>query len=437
MTLERSRPQRGEGRAATNDDARSVTGATMEAVAHPDTLRSAMARVMRNRGAAGADGMAVDQLPAWLAANEAWLREHLLAGTYAPSPVRRVTIPKPSGGERVLGIPTAVDRLVQQAVLEVLGPRFDPTFSAHSYGFRPGRSAHDAIRAAQRYVQEGRVVVVDVDLERFFDRVNHDVRMSRLAKRIEDRRLLRVLRAFLSAGHLAPTGVVVTDEEGTPQGGPLSPLLANVLLDEVDRELERSGHAFVRYADDCNVYVRSHAAGERVMRRMVKLFGALRLRVNPSKSAVAYVWERKLLGYTLTVIRGEARLRLAPSTVARFKARVRELTRPTRGRSAAQATAEVGDYLRGWWQYFGLTNAPSAVRDLEGWVLRRLRALELRQWRRGPTAYRSLRAEGLPAKLSAQCAAYVHRPWRGSNLAMKIARPRAWFTARGLPRLVP
>lgn len=426
--------RREEDRAATSDDERAGTGALMEAVAHPDNLRSAMQRVQRNKGSAGADGMTVDQLPTWLAQHETTLREQLRAGTFVPQPVRRVTIPKASGGERVLGIPSAVDRLVQQAILQVLQPRLDPTFSPHSYGFRPGRRAHDAIRAAQRYVQQGRVVVVDVDLEAFFDHVNHDVLMSRLARRVADPRLLRVIRRFLAAGIMVH-GVVMARDAGTPQGGPLSPLLANVLLDEVDQELAAAGHTFVRYADDLNVYVRSHRAGQRVLQGLVRRFAALRLRVNAAKSAVAFVWERQLLGYTITVVRGVARLRVGTRALARFRDRVRDITRQARSRGMAWAVAELQRYVPGWRQYYQLSDAPSVWSSLDGWLRRRLRALQLRLWVRGTTAYRALRALGLSEQVARLAAAGTRRWWYAAGAWLKVALPNSYFEALGVPRL--
>jgi RNA-directed DNA polymerase len=314
---------REEGRAAETAAPGALTAALMEQVVQTDTLWNAAARVRKNRGAPGPDGMRVEQLEDWLRVHEATLREALLAGRYVPQPVLRRSIPKPGGGERLLGIPAVVDRLVQQALLQVLQPRIDPSFSEHSYGFRPGRSALQAVQAAQRFIAEGRTVVVDVDLERFFDTVHHDVLMARLARRIEDKRVLRLIRAYLRAGIMLH-GVWMNVGEGAPQGGPLSPLLANVLLDEVDKELEARGHAFVRYADDCNVYVRSLKAGERVLAALRKQYASLRLRINESKSAVGEVWGRKFLGYTFerekdgVVVPG-----FAKQTVERLKERVR------------------------------------------------------------------------------------------------------------------
>ncbi len=318
----------------------------MEEVVAPDNIARAMKRVISNQGSPGIDGMTVHELTAHWRRNEGVLRTQLLAGTYKPAPVRRVKIPKPDGGERELGIPTVTDRLVQQAISQVLGPRYDAGFSTHSHGFRPGRSAHGAVMEAQSYIQEGYDWVVDVDLERFFDRVNHDVLIGRLAKKIEDRRMLKVLRGFLNSGVMLNGVVVVDQDEGTPQGGPLSPLLANVLLDEIDKVLEARGHRFVRYADDCNIYVRSERAGLRVMATMHKELSKLRLRINEAKSAVDRPWNRRFLGFTF---RGrEVRRRVSPRAIEKAKDRIRELTNRNRGASMATVVKELTTYLRGW-----------------------------------------------------------------------------------------
>ncbi|MFI5362727.1 MAG: group II intron reverse transcriptase/maturase [Elusimicrobiota bacterium] len=350
----------------------------MEQVVERDNARAALKRVRRNKGSPGVDGMSVEELPRYLVDNWRGLREQLLAGTYQPRPVKRQAIPKPDGGVRELGIPCVVDRFVQQAILQVLQPQIDPSFSENSHAFRPGRSAHDAIRAAQRFVQEGRRWVVDVDLEKFFDRVNHDVLMGRLAKRFEDARLLRLIRRYLEAGMMAD-GVAMERHEGTPQGGPLSPLLANVLLDEVDRELEKRGHAFARYADDCNVYVRSRRAGERVLEALKGFYAGLRLKVNESKSAVARPWERTFLGYSFWVAKGrEVKRRVAPKALAKMKQRVRCITRRNGGHSMAQVTAEMRGYLNGWKPYFQLADTPKVFANLDGWIRRRLIAVQLK-----------------------------------------------------------
>ena len=424
-----------EAPTAVNGNERPGASGLMEAVCERRNLQAALKRVRSNKGSPGIDGMTVDDLPDFLREHWPRIREDLLSGRYQPSAVRRVTIPKPDGGERELGIPTVLDRFVQQALLQVLQPRFDPSFSEHSYGFRPNRRAHDAVRRAQQYVQEDRRWVVDIDLEKFFDRVNHDVLMGRLAKRIEDRRVLGVVRRYLDAGILA-NGVVVERHEGTPQGGPLSPLLANVLLDEVDKELERRGHAFVRYADDLNVYVRSKRAGERVMQAMRRLYATLRLRVNETKSAVARAWERKFLGFTFWVAPGrEVKRRIAPQALTRMKDRVREMTRPTVGRSLAQTCERIAVYLNGWKGYFRLAQTPKIFAHLDEWIRHRLRALQLKHWRRGPVIYRELCARGMSGRAARRVASQRGRWWKNSAMAIHVALPNEHFDRLGLPRL--
>ena len=407
----------------------------MERVCERANLQAALKRVKKNKGSAGIDGMTVTELSDYLRANWLRLREQLLSGTYQPSPVRRHAIPKPGGGERELGIPTVVDRFVQQAILQVLGPGFDAGFSQYSYGFRPRRSAHDAIVQAQRYVAEGRRFVVDVDLEKFFDRVNHDVLMGRLSKRIEDKRLLGLIRRYLEAGMMA-NGLVLERREGTPQGGPLSPLLANVLLDEVDKELEKRGHAFVRYADDCNVYVRSRRAGERVMGLLRRLYAGLHLRVNEAKSAVDRPQNRKLLGYSLWWGRGgEVKRRVAPKALQTMKDRVREITRRSRSQSIASVVADLRSYLVGWKSYFRLADTPGVFATLDEWIRHRLRALHLKHWKRGRTIFRELRARGLSEHKAAVVAANGRRWWKNSAKAIHIAFPIRYFDKLGVPRL--
>ncbi len=427
----------GEPSSAANGEARSGTWRLMEEVGEPRNLKAALKRVRQNKGSPGIDGMTVEELPTWLMANWRQLRERLIAGCYQPLPVRRQTIPKPAGGERELGIPTVVDRFIQQAILQVLQPRFDPGFSEHSYGFRPGRRAHDAVRCAQRYVQEGRRFVVDVDLAKFFDRVNHEVLMGRLEQRIGDRRMLGLIRRYLEAGILA-SGVVIERHEGTPPGGPLSPLLANVLLDEVDKELERRGHTFVRYADDCNVYVRSRRAGERVLAGLRKLYGRLRLQINEAKSAVDLAVRRQFLGFSFWIAAGrQVKLRVAGKALAAMKAKVRELSNRNRGRSVPTVASDLAEYLSGWEEYFKLAETPGVFRDLDRWIRHRLRCVQLKQWKRGTTVFRELRARGMSVDDAAQIAANTRRWWHNSALKLNVALPTHYFDCLGLPRLAP
>jgi RNA-directed DNA polymerase len=407
----------------------------MEAVVERGNLLEALKRVKRNKGSAGVDGMTTEELAPYLQLHWPRLREELLAGRYQPQPVRRVSIPKDGGGMRELGIPTVVDRFIQQALLQVLQPVFDRTFSQHSYGFRPGRSAHGAVRAAQRFVQEGRRVVVDVDLEKFFDRVNHDVLMDRLAKRIDDKRILKVVRRYLEAGVMM-NGVVAERYEGTPQGGPLSPLLANVLLDEVDKELERRGHSFARYADDANIYVRSRRAGERVMALLRDLYRALHLRINEEKSAVAPAFSRKFLGYSMWVAKGGiVKLRVAAQAMAKMKSRARQLTRRVRGQSLQQIAERLRPYLLGWKAYFRLADTPRVFRELDEWLRHRLRAVQFKQWKRGTTMFRALRKLGLDDRGAAKVASAAGRWWRGSAMLLNAAMPIRFFDELGVPRL--
>jgi group II intron reverse transcriptase/maturase len=410
----------------------------MERVVGRDNLLAALKRVRKNKGSPGIDGMTVDGLPDFLRKNWERIRAMLLDGSYRPTAVKRQEIPKSGGGVRQLGIPTVLDRFIQQAILQVLQPIFDPTFSNHSYGFRPGRRAHDAVCQAQRYIQSGRRWVVDVDLEKFFDRVNHDVLMSRLEKRIGDRRLLRVIRRYLEAGVMAD-GVVVERHEGTPQGGPLSPLLANVLLDEVDQALEKSGHAFARYADDCNVYVRSKRAGERVMEHLRALYAKIRLKVNEEKSAVARAWDRKFLGYSFWVAKGrEVKRRVAPKALDGFKERIRQITSRNGGRSLPKMVEELRAYLLGWKNYFRLADTPGVFRDLDQWIARRLRMVQLKQWKNPPTVFRELRRRGVPERIARAAAAWGRRWWGlAKHGALNTALPRKLFEEMGVPRLAP
>jgi RNA-directed DNA polymerase len=439
---ERSGGAPGEaGREPDSDEAstpRHDTGNTGSALLQRaltrENLLQAFKRVRANKGAAGVDGLDIDQTARQLITTWPSLREQLLRGTYRPSPVRRVTIPKPDGGERELGIPTVTDRLIQQALLQVLQPILDPTFSKHSYGFRPGRRAHDAVLSAQAYVQSGRRVVVDVDLEKFFDRVNHDILIDRLRKRVPDAGIIRLIRAYLNSGIMSD-GVVQERNQGTPQGGPLSPLLANVLLDEVDKELERRGHCFCRYADDCNVYVRSRKAGERVMALLRRCYAKLRLTANEAKSAVASVVGRKFLGYSFWFAKDGVKRKVAAKALATFKQRVRQLTRRSGGRSIAEVIERLRPYLLGWKAYFGLAQTPGIRRTLDEWLRHRLRAIQLKHWKRGTTIYRELRKLGASAAVAQRVAANSRRWWRNSDGEIKRVLTIAYYDRLGVPRL--
>jgi group II intron reverse transcriptase/maturase len=427
--------RRAEASTATSGNDRSGTSELMELVVERQNLQVALKRVKQNKGSAGIDSMTVGELGDYLRENWRRIREQLLAGTYQPAAVKRTAIPKPGGGERELGIPTVLDRFIQQALLQVLQPRWDPTFSRHSHGFRPGRSAHGAVREAQAYVQQGKRWVVDVDLTKFFDRVNHDILMGKLAHRIADKRVLGLIRRYLNVGIMA-NGVVVERHEGTPQGGPLSPLLANVLLDEVDKELEKRGHAFVRYAGDCNVYVQSKRAGERVMAALQEQYGRLRLQVNEHKSAVARAWERKFLGFSFWVAAGRTiRCKVAKPALETMKDRVRQITRRTRGRSLAQVCVDLRGYLQGWKNYFKLAETRRIFAELDEWIRHRLRALQLKQWRRGTTIYRELTARGLSRDGAARVARNGRRWWKNSAKAIHIALPNKLFDQLGVPKL--
>ncbi len=406
----------------------------MEVITERTNLNVAYERVVSNGGAPGVDGMTVDALHAWCRAHRTELIGAMLDGSYQPHPVRGVKIPKAGGGERQLGIPTVVDRLVQQAISQVLTQLIAPTFSDHSYGFRPGRSAHQAVRAGAAYVSEGRRIVVDIDLEKFFDRVNHDILMTRLARHVADQRLLRIVRRFLEAG-LMTEGVCVRREEGTPQGGPLSPLLANLLLDDLDKELERRGHRFCRYADDCNIYVQSQAAGERVMTSVTAfLEGTLKLRVNREKSAVAPAWERKFLGYRLLPGGG---LGLAPSSAERMKDRLRRLTRRNRGRALEEVVEEINRFTVGWLGYFRYAECRSWLRDVDGWLRQKLRCYRLKQAKRAKGIAEFIRSRGVAERIvwtTAGCS----RGWWGKahTPGAKSAMDQTWFDAQGLISLV-
>ncbi|HEY6346261.1 MAG TPA: group II intron reverse transcriptase/maturase [Bryobacteraceae bacterium] len=409
----------------------------MEEVCELENCKQALQRVKANKGSPGVDGMTVDELPEYLKQHGPEIGEQLRNGTYQPQPVRRVEIPKPDGqGMRKLGIPCVLDRFVQQAVLQVLQKRWDPTFSAHSHGFRPGHSAQQAVHEGQPYIAEGYRWVVDLDLEKFFDRVNHDRLLAAVAERVADKRMLKLIRAFLEAG-VMEDGLVSSVEEGTPQGGPLSPLLSNLALDELDRELERRGHRFVRYADDSNIYVGSERAGPRVMESVTRFIThRLKLQVNQAKSAVARPGQRKFLGFSFTGER-EPRRRIAPKAIVRFKERVRKQTQRTRGISLKQMVKEITIYLRGWLGYFGDCQTPSVLQRLETWLRRRLRSVVWKQWKRGRTRFRELRKRGIRKDLAAQTAGSPHGPWRIANSpALNMALPTAYFTQLGLPPMV-
>jgi RNA-directed DNA polymerase len=429
--------QETEARAARTDiESRvALVGPSMEAIVERENLKKALAQVKRNKGASGIDGMTVEDLAPYLKEHWPTIRAQLLDGSYKLQPVRRVEIPKASGGMRPLGIPTVLDRFIQQAAMQVLQADWDRTFSEHSFGFRPKRSAHQAVERAQEYIASGHGLVVDIDLEKFFDRVNHDILMGRLAKRMADSRVLRLIRRYLNAGVLA-NGVVIERHEGTPQGGPLSPLLANVLLDEIDKELERRGHAFVRYADDLNVYVRSQKAGERVMTSLRKLFARLKLRVNEAKSKVRRATESKFLGFSFWIAAGRIiRRRVAPQALMRMKEQVRTMTRRNAGRSLPQLCEKLGTYLTGWKAYFQIAETPRALADIDGWIRHRLRAVQLKHWKRGRTIYRELVARGMSDDAARRVAANGRRWWRNSAMALNIALPNTLFETLGVPRL--
>jgi RNA-directed DNA polymerase len=417
------------------DQARALTQCLMEEVIDRDNLNRAYRRVKANKGAPGVDGMSVRDLRDWIVEHKQELIAMLLDGSYQPQPVRGVEIPKPGGGMRQLGIPTVVDRLVQQAILQVLEPILDPTFSDSSFGFRQGRGAHDALAQASRYVAEGRRIVVDMDLEKFFDRVNHDILMARLARRVSDKRLLKIIRRFLEAG-LLQQGVSVERHEGTPQGGPLSPLLANLLLDDLDKELEARGHCFCRYADDCNIYVRSQAAGERVLASLTEfLEGKLRLRVNRTKSAVAPVEERKFLGHRLLA---SGTLTIAPTSLERARERIRQITRRSRGVSFERVIGELNSFLTGWVTYFRHAKARDMLDHLDRWVRRKLRCVRLKQRKRAKGIASFLRGLGVPSRQCWTTAACGKGWWRMSHTpAAQQGMNNAWFTAQGLVGLLP
>jgi len=406
----------------------------MEEVCDRKNFEIAWKHVRRNKGSPGVDGMTIEETGDYLKEHWPTIREQLLGGTYSPKPVKRVNIPKPDGGVRKLGVPCVLDRLIQQGLLQVLQKRWDQTFSEHSYGFRPGRSAHQAVVQAQRYIAEGYNYVVDIDLEKFFDRVNHDMLMARVAARVSDKRVLKLIRAFLSAG-VMEDGLVSSIDEGTPQGGPLSPLLSNLVLDDCDKELTRRGHRFCRYADDCNIYVRSRRAGARVMASICRfLTKKLRLKVNESKSAVARPEERKFLGFSISNDGTERRI--APKALDRFKMRLRKLTRRTRGVSLQELIENLAPYLIGWRGYFGFCQTPRVLSNLDAWIRRRLRMFLWRQWKNGPNRFQELRRRGVPRFNAAVAAGSPTGFWRMSgHPAVQQALRNHYFDSIGLPRV--
>lgn len=413
----------------------SSTNRLMEEVCERENLKEALQRVKANKGSAGIDGMTVGGIADYLRQHWPAIREQLLSGTYEPKPVRRVEIPKPDGGVRKLGIPTVLDRFIQQAVMQVLQRQWDRTFSDHSYGFRPGRSAHQAVAQAQQYIAEGRCWCVDLDLEKFFDRVNHDKLMGQIAKRVGDKRLLKLIRAFLNAG-VMENGVVSPSVEGTPQGGPLSPLLSNLVLDELDRELERRGHRYVRYADDCNIYVRSERAGQRVMKGVTQfIMQHLKLKVNEAKSAVARPQGRKFLGFSFTA-GPEVRRVIAPKSLDRFKQRIREITRRAKGVSMKTTIDELAPYMRGWRSYFGFCETPEVLMSLTRWVRLRLRAAMWRQWKTPRRRREALLELGVRLRLARNTAGSGRGPWYLAKAkALSVGLSNAYFKSLGLPSL--
>ena len=417
----------------TFDNAEPIDSVTMEEVVQKENLLKALKRVKANKGSAGIDGMTVNDLRDFLKVQWPNIRQQLLNGQFKPQPVKQVMIPKPGGGTRMLGIPTVADRFIQQALLQVLSPIYDPTFSSSSYGFRPGRNAHQALRQAKEYIAQGYEWVVDIDLEKCFDRINHDILMGRIARRISDKRILKLIRRYLQAGIMV-NGVVIERYAGTPQGGPLSPLLSNILLDELDKELERRGHKFCRYADDCNVYVRSQRAGTRVMDSIEGFLDKrLKLKVNRQKSAVAKPQDRQFLGFSFTSGRW---LKIKPSVKAlkNVKHRIRKITRRSRGISLLQVIKELNAYLGGWLGYYKLVETPTTFRDLDSWIRRRLRCFMIKQWINNcHTRFKNLTAMGVGKRLACGVAASRKGPWALSNAkSLKVAMPNGFFAEMGL-----
>lgn len=425
-----------ESRTAAVELPKPEASRLMEAVVERSNLFRAYERVVKNQGSPGVDGLSVAEFKPWLQRHWARVRQDLLTGVYQPERVRKVEIPKPQGGVRTLGIPTVLDRLIQQALNQVLQPLFDPEFSSSSYGFRPGRNAHQAVQAAWGYVAEGKRWVVDLDLEKFFDRVNHDVLMARVVRKVKDERVLKLIRRYLEAG-LMEGGVTSMRTEGTPQGGPLSPLLSNILLDDLDRELERRGLSFCRYADDCNIYVGSKRAGERVMQAVTAfLERRLKLKVNASKSAVARPWERKFLGYSMTWHK-KPKLKIAQQSRERLVEKIRKTLREARGGSLKRAIERLNPVLRGWVAYFRLTEVKGVLEELDGWIRRKLRALLWRQWKRVYKRVKNLMRAGIDRQRAWQSATNGHGPWwNGGASHMNAAYPKSWFDRMGLVSLL-
>lgn len=413
------------GAARTRGTTPSQEVGLLEKMLERGNMLQALKRVKGNQGAPGVDDMRVKELEPYLVEHWVSIKTSLLEGTYQPNPVRRVEIPKPGGGKRQLGIPTVIDRLIQQALTQVLTPTFDPGFSPHSYGFRPGKRGHDAVRQAREYIQQGYQVVVDTDLEKFFDRVNHDILMSKVARKVKDHRVLKLIRAYLESGVLL-NGVVMASEEGTPQGGPISPLLANIMLDDFDKELERRGHKFVRYADDCNIYVKSKRAGQRVLASITKyLEKKLRLRVNQEKSAVDRPQRRKFLGFSFYGNK-EVGIRLAPSTIKRLKDKIRKLTQRSKSMAMEQRVNELSKYLKGWVGYYALANAKMILEAIDQWIRHRLRMCTWKQWKRIRTRIREFRAHGAPEWMALAYAKTRKGPWAASQLLNSILTKDYW-----------
>ncbi len=427
---------RAEVESATQRRTKAGCGELMEAVCERGNLMLAYQRVVKNKGAAGVDGIGVNEFKAHLKQHWPTIKAKLQAGKYIPQAVRRVEIPKAQGGVRMLGIPTLTDRLIQQALHQVLSPIFEAGFSESSYGFRAGKNAHQAVKAARQYVAEGRRVVVDMDLEKFFDRVNHDILMEKVSKKVGDERVLKLIRRYLEAGMMA-NGVISPRTEGTPQGGPLSPLLSNILLTELDKELERRGHTFCRYADDCNIYVKSKTAGERVMASITRFLSErLKLTVNVAKSAVASPWERKFLGYSLSWHKAP-KLRIAPSSLQRLEGKIREVLQGARGRSLSHTVSELNPILRGWAAYFKLTETKRALEEVDGWLRRKLRCILWRQWKRPYTRGKKLMQAGLTEERAFRSAFNQRGPWWNSGAShMNQAFRKAYFDRLGLVSLL-